>query len=40
MDAEMIAEGVTEVDRGVLEMKTTLRMLSGQIEEIEQQLIE
>ncbi|KAG9041785.1 hypothetical protein FS837_011744 [Tulasnella sp. UAMH 9824] len=34
-DAEAIAEGITEVDFGVLEMKTTLQKLVDQISEIE-----
>lgn len=36
----MIAEGITDVDCGVLEMKTTLQKLSDQIEEIDRQIQE
>ncbi|KAG8945654.1 hypothetical protein FRC04_000615 [Tulasnella sp. 424] len=39
-DAEAIAEGITEVDYGVLEMKTTLQRLGEQISEIERQIQE
>ncbi|KAG9043382.1 hypothetical protein FS837_009678 [Tulasnella sp. UAMH 9824] len=39
-DAEAIAEGITEVDFGVLEMKTTLQELADQISEIEHQIQE
>ncbi|KIO28038.1 hypothetical protein M407DRAFT_72413 [Tulasnella calospora MUT 4182] len=39
-DEEAIAEGITEVDLGVLEMKTTLQKLADQISEIERQIQE
>ncbi|KAG9030832.1 hypothetical protein FS837_003165 [Tulasnella sp. UAMH 9824] len=39
-DADAIAEGITEVDFGVLEMKTTLQKLADQISEIESQIQE
>lgn len=38
LDASIVLEGITEIDRGVLEMKVTLQKLNDQISELESQI--